>query len=88
MYVTLKYGLNYAKDILCSVGILRYLCREKNVQNHWYPEDSKLQAKVDEYLEWQHLDTRLNCSMYFLTKVSLKLQCTGYVCNDRFSYQR
>jgi len=72
MYVTLKCGLNYAKDILCSVGILRYLCREKNVQGHWYPEDSKLQAKVDEYLEWQHLDTRLNCSMYFMTKVSLK----------------
>lgn len=51
-----------------SVGILRYLCREKNVQDHWYPKDSKLQAKVDEYLEWQHLDIRLNCSLYFLTK--------------------
>ncbi|CAG2068140.1 unnamed protein product, partial [Timema podura] len=51
-----------------SVAILRYLCREKNVTDHWYPRDSKLQAKVDEYLEWQHLDTRLNCSTYFLNK--------------------
>jgi len=56
-----------------SVGILRYLCREKNVQDHWYPEDSKLQAKVDEYLEWQHLDTRLNCSMYFQSKYLIPL---------------
>jgi glutathione S-transferase len=55
-----------------SVGILRYLCREKNVPDHWYPKDSKQQAKVDEYLEWQHLDTRLSCAMYFQYKVSLK----------------
>uniref|UniRef100_A0A0V0G3B4 Putative glutathione s-transferase theta-1 n=1 Tax=Triatoma dimidiata TaxID=72491 RepID=A0A0V0G3B4_TRIDM len=48
-----------------SVGILRYLCREKNVADHWYPKDSKRQAKVDEYLEWQHLGTRLGCGMYF-----------------------
>lgn len=56
-----------------SVGILRYLCREKNVQDHWYPEDSKQQAKVDEYLEWQHLDTRLNCAMYFQYKYLIPL---------------
>ncbi|KAK9506839.1 hypothetical protein O3M35_008701 [Rhynocoris fuscipes] len=48
-----------------SVGILRYLCREKNVPDHWYPKDTKKQAKVDEYLEWQHLGTRLACAMYF-----------------------
>uniref|UniRef100_A0A023F806 glutathione transferase n=1 Tax=Triatoma infestans TaxID=30076 RepID=A0A023F806_TRIIF len=48
-----------------SVGILRYLCREKNVADHWYPKDSQRQAKVDEYLEWQHLGTRLGCGMYF-----------------------
>lgn len=60
------------KIFLLSVAILRYLCREKNVPDHWYPKDSKQQAKVDEYLEWQHLDTRLNCSMYFQHKVSLK----------------
>ncbi|XP_067008425.2 glutathione S-transferase theta-1 [Anabrus simplex] len=51
-----------------SIGILRYLCREKDVPDHWYPKDSKAQAKVDEYLEWQHLNTRLQCSMYFQCK--------------------
>ncbi|XP_023707304.1 glutathione S-transferase theta-1 [Cryptotermes secundus] len=56
-----------------SVGILRYLCREKKVQDHWYPTDSKQQAKVDEYLEWQHLDTRLNCAMYFQYKFLIPL---------------
>ncbi|XP_073985763.1 glutathione S-transferase theta-1-like [Rhodnius prolixus] len=51
-----------------SVAILRYLCREKkNVADHWYPKDSKKQAKVDEYLEWQHLGTRLGCGLYFRT---------------------
>lgn len=52
-----------------SVAILRYLCREFNVADHWYPQDLKLQLKVDEYLEWQHLNTRLNCASYFFMKV-------------------
>jgi glutathione S-transferase len=55
------------------VGILRYLCREKGVADHWYPKDSKQQARVDEYLEWQHLNTRANCALYFRAKVQLKL---------------
>lgn len=49
-----------------SVGIARYICREFKVNDHWYPSDSKRQAKVDEYLEWQHLNTRLHCASYFL----------------------
>jgi len=51
-----------------SVGILRYLCREKKVPDHWYPHDSKAQARVDEYLEWQHLNTRIQCAMFFQHK--------------------
>ncbi|RLU21362.1 hypothetical protein DMN91_005735 [Ooceraea biroi] len=51
-----------------SIGIMRYLCREFKVDDHWYPHDSKQQAKVDEYLEWQHLNTRLYGSTYFLVK--------------------
>lgn len=51
-----------------SVGITRYLCREFKIDNHWYPSDSKEQAKVDEYLEWQHLNTRMHCAAYFLAK--------------------
>ena len=28
------------------------------VADHWYPKESQVQARVDEYLEWQHLGTR------------------------------
>lgn len=55
--------------ILFSIAILRYLCREHSVDDHWYPKDSKAQARVDEYLEWQHVNTRLSCAMYFQHKV-------------------
>ena len=48
-----------------SVAIFRYLAREKDVADHWYPGDSRAQARVDEYLEWQHLNTRMMCAMYF-----------------------
>lgn len=51
-----------------SVAILRYLCREHNVPDHWYPKDSKKQAKVDEFLEYQHIGLRLHCAMYFQMK--------------------
>jgi len=51
-----------------SVAILRYLVREKAVDDHWYPKNSKLQARVDEYLEWQHVNTRLFCAMFFQHK--------------------
>ncbi|XP_012272486.1 glutathione S-transferase theta-1 isoform X3 [Orussus abietinus] len=51
-----------------SVAILRYLCREFNINNHWYPSASKERARVDEYLEWQHMNTRLHCAGYFLLK--------------------
>ncbi|XP_059475185.1 glutathione S-transferase theta-1-like isoform X2 [Neocloeon triangulifer] len=56
-----------------SVAILRYLSREKGVADHWYPKDSKLQARIDEYLEWQHLNTRANCAMYFRVKFLMPL---------------
>lgn len=52
-----------------SVAITRYICREFKVPDYWYPKESKAQAKVDEYLEWQHLNTRLHCASYFLVKV-------------------
>ena len=53
-----------------SVAILRYLARDRKVAEHWYPSDLKKQAKVDEYLEWQHLNTRLFCAMFFRHKVT------------------
>jgi len=51
-----------------SVAMFRYLAREKEVADHWYPRDSRAQARVDEYLEWQHLGTRMNCAGYFIAR--------------------
>ncbi|XP_076043943.1 glutathione S-transferase theta-1-like [Oratosquilla oratoria] len=64
-----------------SVAILRYLCREFPVPDHWYPKDSKLQARVDEYLAWQHGNTRLNCAMFFQHKFLIPLM-TGAEVNE------
>ncbi|XP_062550797.1 glutathione S-transferase theta-3-like [Armigeres subalbatus] len=47
-----------------SIAILRYLTREFAVPDHWYPRDSRRRARVDEYLEWQHSNTRLHCASY------------------------
>ncbi|XP_035772655.1 glutathione S-transferase theta-1-like [Anopheles albimanus] len=48
-----------------SVAIVRYLAREYQLPEHWYPTDSRRQARVDEYLEWQHHNTRATCATYF-----------------------
>lgn len=58
-------------QFIFSVAILRYLAKkyEGQISSNWYPNDPKAQAKVDEYLEWQHLNTRLNCAMFFQHKV-------------------
>ncbi|XP_055526147.1 glutathione S-transferase theta-1-like [Wyeomyia smithii] len=47
-----------------SIAILRYLSREHNVPDHWYPRDIRKRARVDEYLEWQHTNTRAHCASY------------------------
>ncbi|KAK8736772.1 hypothetical protein OTU49_004639 [Cherax quadricarinatus] len=64
-----------------SIAILRYLHRQFNVADHWYPKDSRIQARVDEYLEWQHINTRVNGSMFFQHKVWLTMM---FVKGDRY----
>jgi len=64
-----------------SIAILRYLCRSYNVPDHWYPKDSQKQARVDEYLEWQHLNTRAHCLEYFRQKVLWPMH-TGRPANE------
>lgn len=58
-----------------SVAILRYLCRAypSNVADHWYPQDAKQQARVDQYMAWQHANTRFQCAMYFQHKTLIPL---------------
>ncbi|XP_059618282.1 glutathione S-transferase theta-1 [Phlebotomus argentipes] len=48
-----------------SVAIVRYLASKHNIPDNWYPTDAKKQAQVDEYLEWQHNNTRISCALYF-----------------------
>ncbi|KAF6209495.1 hypothetical protein GE061_015242 [Apolygus lucorum] len=47
-----------------SIAIFRYLCRQYKVEDKWYPKDTRKQAAVDEYLEWQHIGLRLHCGLY------------------------
>ncbi|CAB3227216.1 unnamed protein product [Arctia plantaginis] len=51
-----------------SVAILKYLSRENIIPESLYPKESKLQARVEEFLEWQHAGIRLHCAMYFRVK--------------------
>jgi len=54
-----------------SVAIMKYLALKHKVPDHWYPSDAKRQAKMDEYLNWQHLGLRARAAQYFLYKVLL-----------------
>lgn len=53
-----------------TVAIFRYLVASNpdKVADYWYPKDLKERAKVDEYLEWQHTNTRSGCAGYVRTK--------------------
>jgi glutathione S-transferase len=53
-----------------SVAIFRYLMQNKKESfgDNWYPSDIRTRALIDEYLEWQHNNTRLGCAMYFQSK--------------------
>ena len=35
---------------------------------------NNLQARVDEYLEWQHLNTRMMCAQYFIHRWLMPMQ--------------
>jgi len=52
-----------------SVAILKYLAVKYNVDDHWYPKDIQKQARVDEYMNWQHLNLRAFGAQYFMTRV-------------------
>ncbi|XP_055909779.1 glutathione S-transferase theta-1-like [Eupeodes corollae] len=52
-----------------SIAILRYLSQKGIISSALYPTDIKEQARVDEFLEWQHLTLRLGCALFFREKV-------------------
>ncbi|OWR46701.1 glutathione S-transferase theta 1 [Danaus plexippus plexippus] len=51
-----------------SVAILRYLSGENLIPPSLYPKDNQIRARVDEFLEWHHIEFRLHLSMYFRVK--------------------
>jgi len=65
-----------------SVAIFQYLCRTYPVNDHWYPKDSQKQARVDEYMSWQHITLRAYGSMVFQVKVIIP-RMTGEAVNQK-----
>lgn len=65
-------------------AILQYLMLkyEATTPEHWYPRDIKTRARVDEYLSWQHINTRMNSTLYFWLQWVVPLR-TGKKVNDK-----
>lgn len=53
---------------LILIIIFRYLSSNYDIDNHWYPKDIRSRALVDEYLEWQHNNTRTGLGLFFQIK--------------------
>ncbi|XP_077330906.1 glutathione S-transferase theta-1-like [Lithobates pipiens] len=51
-----------------STAMLRYLVQKYDTPDHWYPSDLQKRARVDEYLAWQHANTRPNGCRVFWVK--------------------
>lgn len=51
-----------------SVAIFRYLASRNQIDDHWYPKNDQVRARIDEYLEWQHYHTRQTCAQYFMLR--------------------
>ncbi|XP_017120097.1 glutathione S-transferase theta-1 [Drosophila elegans] len=48
-----------------TIAIIRYLADKGQLDEKLYPKSLEARARVDEFLEWQHLNIRLACSMFF-----------------------
>ncbi|KAH8336975.1 glutathione S-transferase theta-1 [Drosophila kikkawai] len=48
-----------------TIAIIRYLADKGQFDEKLYPKSIEARARVDEFLEWQHLNIRLACSMFF-----------------------
>ncbi|XP_068127543.1 glutathione S-transferase theta-1-like [Hyperolius riggenbachi] len=50
-----------------STAMLLYLVQKYNTPDHWYPSDLEKRSCVDEYLAWQHSNTRPHgCRVFWL----------------------
>ncbi|XP_068098609.1 glutathione S-transferase theta-1-like [Hyperolius riggenbachi] len=62
---TLKDG-NFT--MIESTAMLLYMANKFKTPDHWYPSDLQKHARVDEYLAWQHTNTRPQGSKLFWIK--------------------
>ena len=51
-----------------SHAIMRYLATSRKCDDHWYPADPRKRARIDEYLNWHHLNIRMGCGVLFFRK--------------------
>ncbi|KAM9328989.1 glutathione S-transferase theta-1-like [Gastrophryne carolinensis] len=51
-----------------STAMLRYLAQKYYTPDHWYPSDLQKRARVEEYLAWQHTNTRPHGCRVFWVK--------------------
>ncbi|KAM9330841.1 glutathione S-transferase theta-3-like [Gastrophryne carolinensis] len=51
-----------------STAMLLYMANKYKTSDHWYPADIQKRARVDEYLAWQHTNTRPHGSKIFWAK--------------------
>ena len=51
-----------------SHTIMRYLHQTRKLPDHWYPQDAKKRAKVDEYLDWHHSNLRQGVGAHVFKK--------------------
>ncbi|XP_068144674.1 glutathione S-transferase theta-1-like [Drosophila tropicalis] len=49
-----------------SIAMVRYLADKGQLSELLYPKALKDRARIDEYLEWQHLNVRMPCGLYFV----------------------
>lgn len=68
-----------------TIAIFRYIValNPTLVTDNWYPQDIQERAKVDEYLEWQHLGTRAGCAGYVRTVFMTPLAKWSYKLNPK-----
>ncbi|KAJ2949292.1 hypothetical protein O0L34_g6241 [Tuta absoluta] len=64
-----------------SVAIMNYLSREGIIPEYLFPKDSKHRARVEEYMEWQHVGFRFPLAWHFRVKVLFKEQDPKRIAN-------
>ena len=59
-----------------SGAIMRYICSSRKLPDHWYPQDLKKRAIVDQYLDWHHTNIRRGCTGWFYWQYIAKIPKT------------